>query len=164
MSSHDIIPRIEILTEKKLVGKCLEMTFAENKTAELWKGFMPRRNEIKNRLNNDFISMQVYDASFDFNNFNPHKTFTKCAAVEVTDFDKLPEEMETFTLREGLYAVFAYTGLNTDTTIFEYIYGTWISNSNYALDNRPHFERLGAKYKNGDPNSEEEIWIPIKMK
>jgi AraC family transcriptional regulator len=36
--------------------------------------------------------------------------------------------------------------------------------SNYDLDDRPHFEILGDKYKNGDPNSEEDIWIPIKPK
>jgi AraC family transcriptional regulator len=34
----------------------------------------------------------------------------------------------------------------------------------YFLDDRPHFEILGDKYKNGDPDSEEEIWIPIKQK
>ncbi|MDP5096829.1 MAG: GyrI-like domain-containing protein [Flavobacterium sp.] len=37
-------------------------------------------------------------------------------------------------------------------------------NSEYQLDNRPHFEILGAKYKNNAPDSEEEIWIPIKRK
>ncbi|MEP1984886.1 MAG: GyrI-like domain-containing protein, partial [Maribacter dokdonensis] len=40
----------------------------------------------------------------------------------------------------------------------------WIPNSEYQLDGRPHFEVLGAKYKNNDPNSEEEVWIPIKAK
>jgi hypothetical protein len=28
----------------------------------------------------------------------------------------------------------------------------------------PHFEVLGDKYKNNDPSSEEEVWIPIKPK
>ena len=37
-------------------------------------------------------------------------------------------------------------------------------NSDYKPDDRPHFELLGAKYKNDDPDSEEEIWIPIKRK
>jgi predicted transcriptional regulator YdeE len=32
------------------------------------------------------------------------------------------------------------------------------------IDNRPHFEVLGDKYKNNDPSSEEEIWIPIRKK
>lgn len=29
----------------------------------------------------------------------------------------------------------------------------WLPNSDYLLDDRPHFELLGDKYKNNDPNS-----------
>ena len=72
--------------------------------------------------------------------------------------------MKTFTLSGGVYAVFLYKGLNTDNQIFQYIYGTWLPNSKYVLDNRPHFETLGEKYKNNDLNSEEEIWVPVKLK
>lgn len=39
-----------------------------------------------------------------------------------------------------------------------YIFATWLPSSAYVLDNRPHFEVLGAKYKSNDPGSEEEIW------
>jgi predicted transcriptional regulator YdeE len=46
-------------------------------------------------------------------------------------------------------------------TIQNYIYTEWLPASNYELDNRPQFEILGVKYKTNDPNSEEEIWIPI---
>lgn len=49
-------------------------------------------------------------------------------------------------------------------SIFQYIFGTWLPASGYYLDNRPHFEILGHKYKNNDPDSEEEIWIPVKPK
>jgi AraC family transcriptional regulator len=71
--------------------------------------------------------------------------------------------MEPLALPGGLYAVFLYHGAasQADQT-FQYIFGTWIPNSGYSLDNRPHFEILGKKYKNEDPDSEEEIWIPIK--
>ncbi len=73
--------------------------------------------------------------------------------------------METYTLVRGLYAVFDYKGLHTDTKIFYYIFETWLPKSNdYCLDDRPHFEILGAKYKNNDPNSEEQIWIPVRPK
>jgi AraC family transcriptional regulator len=53
---------------------------------------------------------------------------------------------------------------STGQKIFQYIFETWLPNSGYLLDNRPHFEILGAKYKNEDPDSEEELWIPIKHK
>jgi len=158
-------PRIETLSAKKLVGKRSIMSFADNKTFELWRSFMPKRKEISNNLNNDLISMQVYqDASY-FNNFNPNRTFEKWAAIEVTNFDNVPAEMETFTLPGGLYAVFIHQNIvSTADKTFEYIFKTWLPNSNYLLDNQPHFEILGEKYKNNDPSSEEEVWIPIKPK
>ncbi|MES2558170.1 MAG: GyrI-like domain-containing protein [Bacteroidota bacterium] len=156
-------PRIETLTEKKLIGQHLTMSLAGNKTGELWKTFMPRRREITNAVSPDLISMQVYSPTH-FLDFKPTNTFEKWATVEVTDFDKVPDGMETFTLQGGLYAVFHYVGSSSDTSIFQYIFGTWLPNSFYRLDDRPHFEVLGEKYKNNDPNSEEEIWIPIKQK
>lgn len=158
-----ILPRIELLKEKKLIGKHLTMSLVNNKTAELWKSFMPKRNEITNSLTQELISMQVYSPTH-FINFKPTNEFEKWACVEVSNFDTLPDNMETFVLTAGLYAVFDYKGLSTDTQIFQYIFGTWLPESNYTLDNRPHFEVLGSKYKNNDPNSEEEIWIPIKQK
>jgi len=45
--------------------------------------------------------------------------------------------------------------LNTDNRI--YIFSDWLPKSDYELDEKPHFEILGEKYKNDDPNSEEEI-------
>ena len=158
-------PRLEILTEKKLIGKRINMTLADNKTFELWKNFMKRRNEIRNKLGSDLFSMQVYDKSFDFKNFNPNIVFEKWAAIEVLDFNIIPDEMQAYTLTAGLYAVFIHKGASkTGFKTFQYIFGTWLPGSDYALDNRPHFELLGEKYKNDDPDSEEEVWIPIKQK
>ena len=156
-------PRIEKSTGKKLIGKRLTMSLAENKTGELWSSFMPRRREITNKLSNDLISMQVYQPEH-FGAFIPTRTFEKWATVEVAHFDQVPDDMETFTLAGGLYAVFDYKGLSTDNRIFQYIFGTWLPDSDYDLDDRPHFEVLGDKYKNDDPNSEEEIWVPIRLK
>jgi AraC family transcriptional regulator len=156
--------RIETLAAKKLIGKKLTMTYAENKTFDLWKSFMPHRKEITNNISADLFSMQVYDPSFNFLQFDLYQPFVKWAAVETSDYNFIPPEMETFNLESGLYAVFFFKGLSTDTQIFQYIFGTWIPDSAYVIDNRPHFEILGAKYKNNDPNSEEEIWIPIKKK
>ena len=157
------MPRIESSGERKLIGKRMRMSLANNKTGELWRSFAPRRSEIINNLTLDLISMQVYGPTH-FEEFKPTNEFEKWATVEVTDFDKVPGDMETFTLHEGLYAVFDYKGSSSDPTIFQYIFGTWLPNSGYVLDDRPHFEILGDKYKNNDPTSEEEIWIPIKPK
>ena len=140
------------------------MSLADNQTLKLWQSFMLRRKEIKSNLTTELFSMQVYPQSFDFTFSNLKAEFDKWAAIEVADFENIPNDMETYTLTGGLYAVFDYKGLSTDTKIFQYIFGTWLPLSkNYLLDDRPHFEILGDKYKYNDPNSEEEIWIPIKL-
>lgn len=153
-------PRIEILKEKKLIGMKLTMSLSENKTHLLWQSFMPRKKEITNNISADLISMQVHNEALKLGDFN--QEFDKWSTVEVTDFNDVPLDMESFVLDGGLYAVFPYKGLSTDNSIFLYIFGTWLPNSGYALDNRPQFEILGEKYRNNDPNSEEEIWIPIR--
>ena len=154
-------PSIKLFTEKKLIGKKLCMSFADYKVAELWKNFMPRKKEITNAISNDLISMAIYSPSH-FSNFKPTTEFEKWATVEVANFDNVATGMEIFILTGGLYAVFEYKGLNTDNAIYHYIFNSWLPTSGYALDNRPHLEILGDKYKNNDPNSEELICIPIK--
>lgn len=156
-------PRIVTLKEKKLVGKRLVMSLSDNKTGELWRSFMPRRKEISNNLTSDLISMSRYKPSH-FADFKLSNEFEKWAAVEVSDFDRVPNDMETIALPVGLYAVFNYKGSSTDDGIFQFIFGVWLPKSAYLLDDRPHFEVLGERYKNADPDSEEEIWIPIRAK
>ncbi len=117
------------------------MSLPENKTFALWKSFMPRLKEITKRKSNEMFSLQVYNEPIRLGDSN--QEFEKWALVEVSNFENMPIEMETFDLESGLYAVFHYKP---------------------ELDERPHFEILGEKYKNDDPNSEEEIWIPIRNK
>jgi AraC family transcriptional regulator len=157
-------PGIEILTEKKLVGKHIEMSFSNNKTGELWRSFMPKRREIGNPIGTELYSIEVYGNHF-FSNFNLETEFEKWAAVEVTDFETVPEEMETITLPCGLYAVFLHKGAAIEgPETYQYIFETWLPESDFILDYRPHFAVMGEKYKNEDPDSEEEIWIPIRPK
>lgn len=156
--------RIELLPDKKLVGKHLSMSLANNKTVELWRSFMQQRHEITNAAGGKLYSMQIYGPSY-FQDFDPARSFEKWAATEVSDFDAIPPGMESVLLTGGLYAVFHYKGSsNEGAKVFQYIFGTWLPNSDYALDTRPHFEILGEKYKNNSPDSEEEIWIPVKHK
>ena len=141
------------------------MNFTDNKTVELWQSFMPRLKEIKNKISADLFAVQLYNDDYNFNQFNPSAYFTKWAATEVSCIDDVPTNMETLLIPQGLYAVFLHKGSNADNSTFQYIFQTWLpSSTQYLLDNRPHFEILGEKYKNNDSSSEEEIWIPIKFK
>lgn len=139
------------------------MSFTNNRTQELWQDFMPRRSVIKNTTSEDSYSVEVYDNPNFFKHFDPTQEFEKWAAVQVSNYDVVPEGMETLIIPQGLYAVFHYQGKASEAAqAYQYIYGSWIPDSEYALDQRPHFALMGEHYKNDDPSSEEELWIPVK--
>jgi AraC family transcriptional regulator len=138
----------------------MEMSLSDNKTSELWQRFMPRRSEINNRLTSEFISMQKYHDNW---NFSPDSLFVKWAAVEVSSFSDIPREMETYILQSGRYAVFIHNGpASAAAKTMQYIFGQWLPQSGYRLDNREHFEILPEGYSPVDLNASEEIWVPIQ--
>lgn len=153
-------PQIVTFPETKFIGIRLTMSFANYRIFELWSSFMPRRNEIKDSLNSNLFNVQINPEKF---SFGPNELFEKWAVVPVSNFEAIPNEMENLVIEEGLYAVFNFSGDQSKVgQFFNQIYAEWLPISGYQLDNRPQFEILGEKYKNNDPNSEEEIWIPIK--
>jgi AraC family transcriptional regulator len=156
-------PRIVTLTEKKLIGMHITTSLVNNRTGELWRSFMPQRKHISNPASADLFSLSVYDPEY-FNAFNPAREFEKWALIEVTDFSSMPSGMEPFTLSGGQYAIFVHKGSHEDASTFQYIFSTWLPQAPYVLDDRPHFEILGPRYKQGSPDSEEEIWVPVTPK
>ncbi len=157
-------PKIETLQKKKLVGNNLEMSLIDNKTFELFSSFMPNKKNIQNTIGQDIYEISTYDADY-FKSFNPNNPFEKWASLEVSEFGYIPDGMKTHTIEGGLYAVFNYKGMAQDFREFiGAIFMQWIPKSKYLLDSRQHFNVLGDKYKHNHPDSEEEVWIPIKKK
>lgn len=155
--------RIENIDEKILIGMNKEMSYIDNKTAELWQSFMPRRSMIANRLDTNYYSLQVYSEVFDYSAFNPGMCFRKWALVEVSTADDIPEAMERYILKGGLYAVFNHIGpASAFAKSMDFIFGHWMPKSGYKVDDRAHFEVLEEGYNPMGEKAEEEIWIPIK--
>ncbi len=153
---------IRTLKEKKLLGHCSRMSLTNNHTLVLWQGFMTRRKEITNTVGNVLYSVQVFDPAY-YINFSPANEFDKWACVEVSNYEHIPKGVQTLIIPSGLYAVFLHKGAaSTGPSTFRYIFNEWLPASGYTIDHRPQFEILGEKYKNNDPDSEEEIWIPIR--
>jgi AraC family transcriptional regulator len=158
----EVEARIVTLPSKKLVGARIRMSYFNNHTFELWRSFMPRRKEIKNTARPELYSIEIYGPQF-FSRFDPAREFEKWAAIEVTDFNIVAAGLETFTMPEGLYAVFNYKGPGSAASGFiQKIFINWLPHSDFCLDERPYFALMGAKYLNEDHNSEEELWIPVK--
>jgi len=153
-------PKIVDYKERKLVGIRLQMSLADNKTVDLFRAFMPRKKEIKSASSGDVFALQNYNLL----TFTPQTIFEKWACIEVSEYEAIPKAMETLILNAGTYAVFIHKGPTENfVNSMKHILYTWLPNSKYKLDDRPHFEILGNAYLGpNNPNSEEEIWIPIR--
>jgi AraC family transcriptional regulator len=155
-------PRFETINAKIIAGQRLTMSFTQNKTGALWQSFMPRQAEIINPVNSSFYSLEVYPSGF-FDDFKPTNEFEKWAGVEVKDDAEQPGGIELLTIPAGQYAVFTHRGpASAGPKTYQYIFGVWLPNSDYIIDNRPHFALMDEKYKHEQPDSEEDIYIPVK--
>ncbi|MCA9740580.1 MAG: GyrI-like domain-containing protein [Deferribacteres bacterium] len=156
-------PKITTIEPRKLVGMHMQMTLADDQTAALWQRFMRRRDEINNRANQLYVSMQIFTEVPDLS-FSPDTPFEKWAAVEVTTYHDIPAGMASHTLQGGQYAVFIHRGpAAAYPKTAQFIFGVWLPSSGYQLDEREHFDLMEADYRPDNPNAEEEIWVPIKV-
>jgi AraC family transcriptional regulator len=158
-------PQILEIDDKHLIGIRIETSLSQNNAVVFWRQFMPKKKEIKNVIGPELYSVQVYSNDFSISQFSPITKFEKWAAVEVESHESIPDSMEALTLPGGLYAVFNHRG--AAATFHEtaaYIFDQWLPQSEYELDNRPHFEVMGEGYPGpNDLSAEEEVWIPIKL-
>jgi AraC family transcriptional regulator len=154
--------RIETISSKTLAGMHLPMSFNNNRTAELWKNFIPRFRDIPVKVCDDLYSVEVYPAGF-FKRFDADSAFQKWAGVEVPANAELQEGLEQLIIPSGEYAVFLHHGPAAEAArTYHYIYEKWFPNSGYIVDERPHFAVMGPKYKPASEGSEEEIFIPLR--
>ncbi len=156
-------PRFVHAKRRELTGLDRSMSLSQNQTQELWQKFMPEWKSL-GIPRTELYSVEVYPEGY-FTSFDPNKAFIKWAAMQLTSEINVPATWERLEVPEGLYAVFPYKGRSSEVQrFFQYIYGAWVPNSEYTLDHRPHFAIMGEKYRNDDPESEEEFWIPVKPK
>lgn len=155
--------RINQSPEILIVGMKANMSFEtiSEDTGKLSRQFMPRLKEINNRVDDNTLSLQNYD-NFDYNNLSPIMTFEKWVGVEVANLDDIPIGMETLTISSGNYLVIDFKGsMQEFVKNWHYIHSQWLPNSEFKLDNRPHFEKLSSKYSPMNVINDEEIWIPV---
>jgi AraC family transcriptional regulator len=157
--------KLPLRIEYTKVGTHVNMSVLDNKTHELWKGFISKYNKLLSTPRQNLYSVQLYTQENSFENFDPSVRFEKWATIEKESLKSVPNDMEFLSIPEGQYAVFTFQGSDQNArNAFHYIFGDWLPKSEYTLDDRPHFEVLGKKYIRASEDSEEEIWIPIKNK
>lgn len=156
-------PRIIDFTEVRLIGLRSRMSFANDRTSELWREFRPLSSSIAGRIGSDMYSVKVYDASYSFSSFDPAAEYDKWAAVAVTDSAEVGDGMESLIVPEGMCVEFVHIGpASSAPRTFGYIFGEWLPGSGYELDLRPHFEILPEGYDPFAKNATERVLIPIR--
>lgn len=151
------------IAAKKVVGMFVNTSLINDatNTASLWPKFMPLLNNIKHRVDDNTLSIKVFDEGFAWQNM--HSTYDKWAATEVSSFNDVANDLVTRTLQGGCYAVFLHTG-NAASAIgtFINIFTKWLPELGYQLDTtREQFEVLGKNYHPNDVQATEEVWIPV---
>lgn len=152
-------PQIVQVSEMYVVGISVNMQRHEtHKIMTLWQQFSPRKHEINNLVNSMAIAMQTFTLSKDG---EPNSNFNMWACVEVSNLSDIPKGMEGFIIPKGDYVKVLHKGMNAGET-YQRIMTEWLPNSGYVIDDRPHFQVMGEKYKNGSPDSEEDFYVPVK--
>ncbi|MGD9631337.1 MAG: GyrI-like domain-containing protein [Pyrinomonadaceae bacterium] len=158
-------PRIVAADRVLLAGVRVRMSFTNDRTSELWRNFRSRENEVVGRVGSDSFSVKVYGPEYSFTSFDPTAEFDKWAAVKVDWGSKQKDGFENLEVTGGDYAVFVHLGPASDASrTFGHIFRSWLPDSGYDLDRRPHFEVLPKGYDPFDPEAEEEVWVPIRSR
>jgi AraC family transcriptional regulator len=156
--------RIEQVAIKHFIGMSLRMSSAKDRSAALWRSFMPKRKQIAEAIGEDVYSIQLFDQLPDFSIPVSEELYTNWAAKEVAQVVTIPEGMTDFIMPAGLYAVFLHIGTPADfPTTARYIFQSWLPESGYKVENRPFFQVLSTAYHPGNSTSEEEVYIPIAL-
>lgn len=148
----------------RLAGLSIHTSLSEGKVTGLWKEFRSIQKQFQNPKAHPSYSVSIYEPGLRMKDFNPDTKFEKWAAVQLAAEEELPKGINELIIPSGIYAMFVYQGTVRDFhATARQFFGEWIPQSDYEVDDRPHFEILDERYLGPmNPESEEEIWIPVK--
>ena len=158
-------PQIVELPDIKTVGLRGQTTLCNNVLPQLWQQFNAMADTIPNRKTNGrgFGICEACNGNTLYD-MNENVLFTEVVAVEVNEYDRLPELFVPKTLKGGRYAIFTHKGsLALLQKTFDYIWGTWFLNTKETLDCREDFELYDERFLGYDhPDSQIDLCIPIR--
>ncbi|MCB1756879.1 MAG: effector binding domain-containing protein, partial [Gammaproteobacteria bacterium] len=129
-----------------------------DKLPALWDEFLPRMDEIQARMNNKAFGIIQTQKDTD--------SLEYYAACEVTEKNgiQLPEGMVSLKIPSTSYAVFAHKGnLNHINNTVNYIYSSWLLQSEYWHTYGPDIEVYDDQFIPGSEGSIMYYSIPVKV-
>lgn len=156
--------KIEEKGELKIVGLLERINMPNNTIPQLWDKFMKRMSEIKNIKGNG-----SYGIAENMSESSDGVSFDEIVGVEVSSFEDIPEGMVAKVIKPQKYAVFTHKGelFGADGSSklhksYDYVYSKLIPASGYETDCEFNFEYYDERFILGSPESEMDIYIPVK--
>ena len=134
---------------------------------EVWQKFMPLLKDLENlRSDANLYALQQYGYRPELSGFDPDSEITFWAAVPIhTSTRQLSLPLHRLTVTPGTYAVCLHKGKASEfQKTMQSFLSEWLPQSGYVLSDRLHFQVMTPEYKGpDDPDSKEEVWIPIDL-
>ncbi|MFW5713879.1 MAG: GyrI-like domain-containing protein [Brevefilum sp.] len=132
-----------------------------NEIPELWTKFNQRMKQLgrlKNETGEAAIGLCITPDEEPLEG-----AFEYVAGLPVTEVEDVPQDFVVRHVPDHKYAVFAHKGdMAGLKKTYEYIYETWLPQSNYELAQKMDFEYYNEDFKDFAPDSVFYIYIPIK--
>jgi AraC family transcriptional regulator len=160
----NLAPEIVTLPDMTVVGMQTLVSTKNNIIPNLWMRFVPRIGEIKKRAKTDAslgLSYDMQEISADPD--TGESQFFYLAGAIVSDVKDLPEGMTFRKILKHKYAKFTHRGsLNKLGDTYRYMYGQWLPNSAYDIDEiAPEIEWYDNRFMPDSANSAFDIYLPI---
>ncbi len=153
-----MIPEVKTRDAIKLVGLRYQGKNENHEIATLWYEFNERIEEIENRVSDERFGYDTWDDSI-----NETGEFTYIAAVEVSDFESIPEGMVKVVIPKNSYAVFTLTSIveNIHGAVKE-VFSKWFPESGHKLASNYDFEYYKEGFKPNSADHNAYFYVPIK--
>ncbi|MEH6836918.1 MULTISPECIES: AraC family transcriptional regulator [Falsihalocynthiibacter] len=153
-------PNIVVRSEVRVIGTARQYTEEDLDMDTLWSAFREEVVHISNRVGRDAFGIyEEYQESED------GVGFSYICAVEVSDFDNIPDGMIARVIPSHLYAVFQHEGpVSSLPETMKYIWGSWLPKSDYEYVEKPDFELYSPDAQPKGADKTLFLHIPVSRK
>lgn len=156
-------PEFVLKDEITIIGFKCSNTMRKIRIPALWRKFIQERNKIENMIDGTTYGIYLYDTKIEKIEITDELEFEYLAGVEVTQVNRIPTGMTVHRIPARKYAVFTHRGrLMELQKTYDYIYKTWLPGSGMDFLPAEHFEYHGPNFTGDTPESETQVYIPIK--
>lgn len=161
----NLSPEIVMLEPKYIAGFRFCMSIENNNTINMWEKLnaqLVKQNYIS--MNNNRYSIYETGDTCSQNTFNKNSEATLFIGIETTPDNHVPKGMKLKEISGGKYSKFIHKG-TVENLIYTYYYiwGIWLPNSNFQLDDRDDLECYTEKFLGAENEASQiEIYFPLK--